>query len=157
MRVEWLGQVIDSVPMKDRAIPALTTVRGYAKALADLRTAIERVQSHAQEPALATLFRLEGPLAAYLSRLYAWTEEISSELEALAVGLRRDEPVWTVFSHRAVTGSFEHFNDLSEAVRKKVASTTAPPGKLEPFSAHLEELFWATEWLHLSLAKAPGQ
>lgn len=158
VRIEWLGQVLDSVPPRDASAAALATLQAYAKALADLRVAIQHLQSHAKDRSFSALFGLEGPLAAYLSRLYAWCEEISTDFEALAVGLRREQPVWTVFSHKAVNGSFEHFNALSEAARKDVARVralgTAAPW--DAFTTHLEEVLWATEWLHLSMARKPG-
>lgn len=159
LRIEWLTQVLDSVPERDAAQAALATLRGFAKALTDLGKALENVQSHAKEARFAELFSFDGALAAYLSRLYAWSEEIASEFEALAVGLRKQQPVW-MLSHKKVDASFAHFYALSEALRKElarlrpaVASDAAP---WAPFDAHLDELLWATEWLHLSMAKRPG-
>jgi hypothetical protein len=159
LRIEWLTQVLDSVPQSEPAQAALTTLRGYAKALTDVGTALGHVQSHAKERRFAELFSLDGALAAYLSRLYAWSEEISSEFEALAVGLRKQQPVW-LLSHKKVDASFAHFHALSEALRKELlrARPVASEGAAAwaPFDAHLDELLWATEWLHLSMAKPPG-
>ena len=159
LRLEWLGQVLDSVPDREPPQATLTALRGYAKALSDVGKALEHLQSHANERRFAALFSLDGALAAYLSRLYAWSEEISSEFEALAVGLRKQEPVW-ILSHKTVDASFAHFHALSEALRVELARAR-PAAETEgaawaPFDTHLDELLWATEWLHLSMAKRPG-
>ena len=159
LRLEWLGQVLDSVPVNEPPQATLTALRGYAKALSDVGKALEHLQSHAKELRFATLFSLDGALAAYLSRLYAWSEEISSEFEALAVGLRKKEPVW-LLSHKKVDASFAHFHALSESLRKELAharpTDAAEAAAWAPFDTHLDELLWATEWLHLNMAKRPG-
>jgi hypothetical protein len=157
VRIEWLGQVLDSVP--DRESSALARLQEYTKALGELRKTLEKLHTHAHDRALAPLFALDGPLAGYLSRLYAWCEEISNDFERLAVGLRRKEAVWSVFSAKMVSGSFSHFDEIAAAVRKDIARMRAgmPPTDAErAFDAHLEEVLWATEWLHMSLARAPG-
>ena len=157
VRMQWLGQVLDSVP--DRESSALARLHEYAKALGDLKLALEHLHTHANDRRLSLLFGLDGPLAAYLSRLYAWCEEISDDFERLAVGLRRQEAVWTVFSERMVNTSFEHFDELASAIKKDLARVRAgmPPTDDERrFDAHLEEVLWATEWLHMSLARPPG-
>lgn len=160
VRVEWLEQVIDSVPERDASSAALAQLRGWHKALHELHHAIVAVQAHLGDKRFAGLFALEGPLAAFLSRLYAWTEQISGDFENLAVKLRRQEPVLAIFSHRAVNESFAEFQRLSEALRESLA--VSRPGSVETraawatFDADFEELLWATEWLHMSLAKQPG-
>ncbi len=157
VRMEWLKQVLDSVP--DRESTALARLNEYAKALGELKKALEHLHTHANDKRLVSLFALDGPLAGYLSRLYAWCEEISNDFERLAVGLRRQEAVWTVFSQKMVNTSFEHFDELAAAIKKDLATVRAgmPPTDDErKFDAHLEEVLWATEWLHMSLARAPG-
>ena len=160
LRIEWLGQVLDSVPERDTATAALATLRGYTKALKELAKALEFLQSHAKDVRFAALFSLDGALAAYISRLYAWCEEITADFENVAVGLRKQEPVWAVFSHRAVAGSYEHFETLGASLRKELArartSSNVDAKDWAQFDSHLEELFWATEWLHLGMAKRPG-
>jgi hypothetical protein len=160
VRLEWLGQVLDSVPDHDASRDALATLRGYASALVELRKGLAHVHSHINDRRFAHLFRLEGALTAYLSRLYAWCEELSGEFERLAVGLREQKPVWTVFSQKAVNGSFSHFQDLNAVLHKEMqggrSQDAAHANAWHDFESHLEELFWATEWLHLSLAKNPG-
>ena len=157
LRVEWLGQVLDSVP--DRESSALAQLNEYAKALGDLKKALAHLHTHTKDTRLAPLFALDGPLAAYMSRLFAWCEEISDDFERLAVGLRRREAVWTVFSQRMVNVSFEHFDELATAIKKenlRVRAGMPPTDDERKFDAHLEEVLWATEWLHMSLARAPG-
>jgi hypothetical protein len=157
VRIEWLAQVLESVP--DRESSALARLHEYTKALHDLHASLERLHKHAHDKRLSALFALDGPLAAYLSRLYAWCEEMSNDFERLAIGLRKQENVWSVFSAKAVSGSFSHFDDLTAAVRKGLHRMRAgmPPNDSErAFDAHLEEVLWATEWLHMSLARPPG-
>ena len=152
LRVEWLEQVIESVPDSG----ALTQLRGWSKALRELHTSVAHVQAHLGDPRFARLFAIEGPLAAFLSRLFAWCEEITGDFEALAVKLRKGEPVLAVFSHRAVNDSFEHFQALGVGLRKALAesrpSSTDVQAAWQTFDADFEELLWATEWLHMSLA-----
>jgi hypothetical protein len=157
LRIEWLEQVIESVPDSG----ALGQLRGWAQALSELHTSIVHVQAHLQDQRFKRLFAIEGPLAAYLSRLFAWCEEISRDFEALAVKLRKGEPVLVVFSHRAVNDSFEHFQALEGALRKSLAEARPqaqlPDAAWATFDRDFEELLWATEWLHMSLANAPGR
>lgn len=157
VRIEWLGQVLESVP--DRESSALARLHEYTKALGDLRQSLEHLHSHAKDRDLAPLFALDGPLAGYLSRLYAWCEEISEDFERLAVALRRGDNVWTVFSAKMVNGSFAHFDEIAAATRRDIARMRAgmPATPAERrFDTHLEEVLWATEWLHMSLARPPG-
>jgi hypothetical protein len=155
-RIEWLEQVIDSVPDSG----ALSQLKGWAKALRDLHHGIDRVQAHLLDRRFSRLFALEGPLAAFLSRLYAWCEEISADFEALAVKLRRGEPVLAVFFHKSVNASFAHFQELAEALRESLTQSRPRTVEMQAawttFDADFEELLWATEWLHMSLAAKPG-
>jgi hypothetical protein len=156
VRIEWLEQVIESVPSSEASLQ----LRGWAKALRDLHEAIDHVQAHLTHPAFAALFALDAPLAAFLSRLYAWCEEISNDFEKLAVRLRRNEPVLAIFSHRRVNDSFAHFQQLSLALRESLIHsrpmTAEAQSAWSTFDADFEELLWATEWLHMSLASKPG-
>lgn len=155
-RIEWLEQVIDSVPESG----AVSQLRGWAKALRGLHGAIDHVQAHLHDRYFSKLFALEGPLAAFLSRLYAWCEEISEDFEHLAVRLRRNEPVLVVLPHQEVNASFAHFQELSQALRESLAEsrpmTPETQAAWKTFDADFEELLWATEWLHMSLAAKPG-
>jgi hypothetical protein len=156
LRIEWLEQVIEGVPDSG----ASTQLRGWAKALRDLHRALDHVQAHLYDRNFGRLFDLDAPLAAFLSRLYAWCEEISEDFEELAGKLRRGEPVLALFSHKAVNQSFAEFNELSEALRESLAEsrpmTPETQAAWKSFDADFEELLWATEWLHMSLAAKPG-
>jgi hypothetical protein len=156
LRIEWLEQVIDSVPDSG----ASAQLRGWAKALRELHVAIDHVQAHLNDKRFAALFAFDAPLAAFLSRLYAWCEEISGDFERLAVRLRRNEPVLGLFSHKSVNDSFTHFQELSEALRSSLAEsrpmTPETQAAWKTFDHDFEELLWATEWMHMSLASKPG-
>jgi hypothetical protein len=156
LRIEWLEQVIDSVPDSG----ASAQLRGWAKALRELHEAIDHVQAHLNDKRFAALFSLDAPLAAFLSRLYAWCEEISEDFEKLAVRLRRNEPVLGLFSHKSVNDSFTHFQELTDALRSSLAQsrpmTPETQAAWKTFDHDFEELLWATEWMHMSLASKPG-
>lgn len=156
VRLEWLEQVIEGVPDSG----ALTQLKGWAKALGELHTAIVHVQARLEDARFARLFVIEGPLAAFLSRLFAWCEEMTEDFEALAGKLRRNEPVLAVFSHHTVNESFAHFQELGDTLRRALAenrpATPEAQAAWSTFDADFEELFWATEWLHMSLASKPG-
>jgi hypothetical protein len=156
VRVEWLEQVIESVPDSE----ARGELKGWAKAMGDLHSATKQMQAHLADPHFAKLFAIEGPLAAFLSRLYAWCEEISADFEAVAVKLRRGDPVLAVFSHQRVNQSFGEFEVLGATLRKSLVdhrpATPAAQAAWSTFDADFEELLWATEWLHMSLARKPG-
>ena len=156
IRVEWLEQVIDSVPDSG----ALAQLRGWATALKELHRALDHMQKHQRDPRFKRLFALEGPLAAFISRLYSWCEEMSGDFEALAVKLRRNEPVLAVFSHHKVNQSFADFQKLGAALRESLAESrrTDPEAVASwaTFDTDFEELLWATEWMHMSLANRPG-
>jgi hypothetical protein len=161
LTVEWLGQALDAVPTGDASATALVRLRSYARALQELHQSLGRVQAHRPDPQFKPVFVLDGPLAAYLSRLYAWCDEIGNDFERMAGALRRREPTSVVFSHRAVNDSYAQFTALIEAMRKGLerahpAHGEKDPGAWRAFEEHVEELIWATEWLHMTLARAPG-
>src|SRR5262249_42485455 len=110
LRIEWLEQVIGGVPERDASHEALAQLRGWSKALHDLHHAVGNVQAHLFDKRFAALFAPQAPLAAFLARLYAWTEEISGVFETLAVKLRRQEPVSLIFSQRSVNASYAEFH-----------------------------------------------
>jgi hypothetical protein len=161
LSVEWLGQALDAVPAGDASAAALVRLRSYARALEELHRALGHVQGHRPDPAFKPLFVLDGPLAGYLSRLYAWCDEIGKDFERMAGALRRREPTSIVFSHRAVNASFGQFAVVIEAMRKGLEQARGGHGVKDAeawraFEEHIEELIWATEWLHMTLARAPG-
>lgn len=161
VRVEWLGQALDAVPKEDASAPALVRLRSYARALQELHAALERVQAHRADPHLKPLFSLEGALAGFLSRLYGWCEEVGNDFERMAVALRRREPTSIVFSHHAVNGSYAQFNELVASMRHTNDIARELHGlddvkRWRAFDESLEELIWATEWVHMSLARRPG-
>lgn len=160
VQIEWLEQVIAGVKEPAASSTAIEQVRGWANALRDLHGSIDRVQAHIDDPRFAKLFAFDGPLAAFLSRLFAWCEEISKDFEQTAVKLRRNEPVLAVFQQRAVNESLAEFQQLSQRLRESlVASRPMTPESVaawKTFDSDFEELLWATEWLHLSLSKTPG-
>jgi hypothetical protein len=162
VRVEWLEQALDAVPQGDASGAAAARLHTYTRALQQLHKSLEQVQGHRDDPCLTPLFSLEGPLAAYLSRLYAWCEAISTDFERMAVALRRREPTQVVFSHRAVSSSYAHFEELVASMRHVIEVARELHGGEDEeawrsFEAHLEELIWATEWLHMALARDSGE
>ncbi len=161
VRIEWLGQALDAVPREDTSAASLARLRDYADALGDLRVALERVQGHRADPRLKPLFSLEGTLAGYLSRLYGWCEEIGDDFERMAVALRRRQPTSVVFSHKAVNASYAHFDALVTGMRHATEVSRELHGGKDArawaaFDERLEELIWATEWVHMTLARPPG-
>jgi len=155
-RLAWLEQVIEGVPDSG----ALIQIRGWAKALGELHTAVVHVQARLPDPRFSQLFVIEGALAMYLSRLFAWCDELTADFGALAVKLQRNEPVLAVFSHHAVNDSFAQFQQLGADLRVSVdeerPKTPDEQAAWSTFDADFEELLWATEWLHMSLASKPG-
>jgi hypothetical protein len=161
LSIEWLGQALDGIPREEASAEAVVRLRAYSRAVEELRPAIERVQLQREDPELKPLFELGGPLAGLLSRLYAWCREIGDDFERMAVALRRREPTHIVFSHKAVNKSYAQFNALIGAVRlaneaTHIASGT-PAVKARAFDELVEELIWAIEWVHLALARSPGE
>jgi len=160
VRIEWLGQMLDSIP-KDGSASALSRLRSYAQALDELRKAISHVQAHRADPFFRPMFALEGELAGYLSRLYAWCDEIGADFERMAVALRRHQPTTVVFSHKAVNASYAQFEELVAAMRRSNDIARELHAKDDPtawraFDERVEELIWATEWVHMTLARPPG-
>lgn len=159
--LEWLGQALDAIPKEDASAEAVVRLRSYSRALDELRTALERVQALRAEPEHKPFFNLGGPLALFLSRQYAWCKEIADDFERMATALRRHEPTRAVFSHKAVNVSYAQFDTLAGAVRRANEATRieskTPAVEARAFDERLEELFWATEWLHLALARSPGE
>lgn len=161
VRVEWLEQALDAVPKDEASVPALVRMRSYARALHELHVALERVQAYRADQRLKPLFALDGALAGYLSRLFGWCEEIGNDFERMAGALRRREPTSIVFSHRAVNHSYAHFHDLVGAMRHQYEIAHELHGARDAavwraFDEQLEELIWASEWVHMTLARAPG-
>ena len=161
VRVEWLEQALDGVPKSDASAAALVRMRSYQHALHELRVAIEHAQAHREDARLKPLFTLEGPLAGYLSRLYGWCQEIGTDFERMAAAMRRREPTSTVFSHKRVNESYAHFEALVAAMRTQVEVARTLHAKDDEtrwrsFEERLEELIWAAEWVHMTLARAPG-
>lgn len=161
LSVEWLGQALDAVPTGDASAAALVRLRSYARALEELHVALGHVQGHRPDPQFKPLFALDGSLALYLSRLYAWCDEIGKDFERMAGALRRRDPTSIVFSHRAVNESYAQFSALIEAMRKGLEGARSTDASRDAaawraFEEHVEELIWATEWLHMTLARAPG-
>jgi hypothetical protein len=162
VRIEWLEQALDAVPHVDASTTAATRLRSYARALEELHKSLGRVQAYRADARLKPLFSLEGPLAAYLSRLYAWCEQISDDFERMASALRRREPTSLVFAHRSVNSSYAHFEALVASMREAIDVARELHGDRDaaawgPFDTHIEELVWSTEWLHMTLARRPGE
>jgi hypothetical protein len=161
VRVEWLSQSLDAVPKEDASAAALVRLRTYARALHELRETLERVHTHRANPTLKPLFSLDGALAGFLSRLYGWCDEIGNDFERMAVSMRRRLPTSTVFSHKAVNTSYAQFEKHFAAVRHANGVAHELHGAKDPtlwraFDESLEELIWATEWVHMTLARRPG-
>ena len=162
VRVEWLGQGLDAVPKEDASASALVRLRSYTRALHELERALKSVHDHRAHVSLKPHFALDGPLAGFLSRLYGWCDEIGTDFERMAVAMRRKMPTSTVFSHRTVNASYAQFEGLIAAVRQAHAAARDKGGPTDAdvwraFDENLEELFWATEWVHMTLARRPGE
>ncbi len=162
VRVEWLEQALEAVPKDDASAASLVRMRSYAKALHELRVALERVQAHRADPRVKPLFSLEGSLANYLSRLSGWCEEIGNDFERMAGAMRRREPISIVFSHSSVNDSYASFDALVAAMRAQyeiARDLHAGEDRIawRAFDERLEELIWACEWVHMTLARAPGE
>ena len=161
VRVEWLTQALDAVPKEDASASALVRMRSYERALKELEVAVGHVQAHRKSTLLKPLFSLDGPLAGLLSRLYGWCEEIGSDFERMAVAMRRKLPTSTVFSHKTVNSSYAQFEKLFAAVRTANGAARGRPeaddaAAWRSFDESVEELIWATEWVHMTLARRPG-
>ncbi len=161
VRLEWLDQALDGIPKDDASAETVVRLRGYSRALEELRLAIEQVQAQRGDLELKFLFDLAGPLAGFLSRLYGWCGELGDDFERMAIALRRRQPTRVVFSHKAVNESYAQFDGLIGAVRRGIEAarmeSDTPQVKAQTFDERLEELIWATEWVHLALARSPGE
>ncbi|MBW2458385.1 MAG: hypothetical protein JRI68_28035 [Deltaproteobacteria bacterium] len=159
LRIEWLDQALDAIPRDDASEETVVRLQGYSRALADLRLAIEGVQTQRGDGELKFLFDLAGPLAGFLSRLYAWCGELGDDFERMAGAVRRGEPTNVIFSHKKVNKSYAQFDELIGSVRRanEVARVESDgPDKARIFDERWEELVWATEWVHLAMASSPG-
>jgi hypothetical protein len=160
LRIEWLDQALDAIPTDVASAETVVRLRGYSRTLEELRLAIERVQEQRADLELKFLFDLARPLAGFLSRLYGWCGELGDDFERMAVAVRRREPTNVIFSHKVVNKSYAQFDALFSAIRRtnevpRIAS--GAPDKARAFEEALEELIWATEWVHLALARSPGE
>ncbi len=161
VRIEWLTQSLDAIPKEGASAGAVVRLRTYARALHELQVALERVHAHRKNPQLKPLFSLDGPLAGLLSRLYGWCEQIGDDFERMAISMRRKLPTSTVFSHKVVNSSYAHFEGLFAAVRRAAGEATGERSAVDPTACRsldesVEELIWATEWVHMTLARGPG-
>ncbi len=158
--VEWLRQVVDGAPEPAASSSALAHARAWAGALRDLHGTIRALHAHVDDGPLSRLFTLDGPLAAFLSCLCAWCDEISTDVERLVAKLRHREPVLGIFPYDAVNESLADLEHLSEALRRGLAD--AHPATDEACAAwrtlcdDFEQVLWATESLHVSLASEPA-
>ncbi|MGH7436456.1 MAG: hypothetical protein ACRENE_12355 [Polyangiaceae bacterium] len=121
------------------------------------------MQAQRKSAILKPLFSLDGPLAGFLSRLYGWCEEIGNDFERMAVAMRRKLPTSTVFSHKTVNGSYTQFETLFATVRaahvearRRHECDERDDSAWRTFDESVEELIWATEWVHMTLARRPG-
>ena len=150
--IEWLAQVVAGVPQESAA---LRTLDGYVVELTGLMDAVERVQSRALLPTLAPAFGREAPLFAYLKTLFAWTDGLAGAFEEIATGLRRREPVRPVFLLQRINASYARLDGLMHAT--KASLRAAELDEAHALDVDLEELSWATSWLHVSLTKRFGE
>ena len=163
IRVEWLAQALDAVPKQGASAGAIARMQSYVHAVSELRGAVEHVQEHRKNTHLKPLFALDGPLAAYLSRLYAWCEEIGADFERMAAALRRHQPTTVVFAHRSINRSYQEFEALMAGMRSALEVSRELHGSgddawlWQSLDERVEELIWATEWMHMTLARAPGE
>jgi len=157
---EWLEQVLDGVPEPQASSDACAMLRGWAKTLAQLQASVAHFQQHARDKRFARLFAAGAPLTAYLARLYAWCAQLTVDFEAVAAKLRRNEPILGLLRQKDVNDSFAIFQELGEPLRESFVESR--PMTLESqaawrgFDEDLEELIWATEWMHMNLARSPG-
>jgi hypothetical protein len=85
---------------------------------------------------------------------------MGDDFERMAVAMRRKLPTSTVFSHKTVNGSYAQFEAQFAAVRAAQAIASELHESDNPawraFDESIEELIWATEWVHMTLARRPG-
>jgi hypothetical protein len=156
IRVEWLEQALTGVPSSW----ALAQLLGWTQGLRDLHRTIVRVQAHARDPLFGRVFNSDGALAAFLGRLFEWCGDIIREFEGIAGKLRRQQPALAVFSFKVVSESYVRFQRLEVGLRAAIAelrpSIHDVHAEWATFESDFEEMLWATEWLHMSLAARPG-
>jgi hypothetical protein len=157
VRLEWLEQAIEGISVSwGRA-----QLRTWAGGLREVHRCIARAWTHTRDPRFAHVFDRRGALAAFLDALFEWCGAVIADVEAMAVKLRGGRPLLGVFPFKAVSDSYVRFQRLEVAARAALAAQA--PVLREARSAwkvldsDLEEMFWATEWLHMSLAARPGQ
>lgn len=127
LRVEWLEQALAAI--EDEG--ALARLRSLVRALGEIQSAIAHVEQRSML------------VDAFIEPLRSSCDRIAGELESMAGSLRRGQPTSIVFSHEVVNRSYARFARLMEPIQR---------------NAHegLDELFWATEWLHVSLGHLSG-
>ena len=160
VQIEWLEQVLDGVPEPQASSDASAMLRGWTKALAELQGVIAHFQAHLHDKRFAPLFAVGAPLASYVARLYAWCEQLIVDFEGLAVKLRRNEPLLGLLLQQDVNDSFQRFQELGEPLRESFVQsrpmTPESQAAWRTFDEDLEALIWATEWMHMNLARSPG-
>jgi hypothetical protein len=164
LRLQWIGQAIDGIPESPRNAAAIGTLCTYLRDLTDVRDAADRALASAKlsldDADVAPLLAPEGALITYLSGLYEWCEQLVATFEALAGGLRREEPIWPIFQYRLINRSFARFEDLTSeiqaSVRRLLSTHASNPESLRALDHRIEELFWAATWLHVSLTRRFG-
>jgi len=161
IRIEWFEQALDGIPEPQASSGAAALLRSWAKALNELLGAVAKLQEHLHDRRFAKLFELGRPLAAYLGHVYASCGQMTIGFEALAVKLRRSEPVLGLFLRKDVNDSFQRFHSLREPLYHALfESRPITPESREgwhAFNQDLEELIWATDWLHVNLARGPAK
>jgi hypothetical protein len=161
IRIEWFEQALDGIPEPQASSGAAGLLRNWAKALDELLGAVAKLQEHLHDRRFAKLFELDRPLAAYLGHVYAWCGEMTLGFEALAVRLRRSEPVLGLLLRKDVNDSFQRFHSLVEPLCHALfESRPMTPDSREAwhtFDQDLEEVIWATDWLHVNLARGPAK
>ena len=154
--IEWLEQGLTTLSIEEHAA-VVHTITGLLGEVRDVHAAAARVRRH--EDAIARIFQVGSPLHAHLADLYAWSEGICGALDEIAVAVRRGEPVRTIFLHRSINASYTRLEgELRAALAELSAGTNgADASAARALDADLEELLWATTWLHLSLTKGFGE
>jgi len=127
LRIEWLEQALAAIPDEG----ALARLRSLVRSLDEIQSAIARVEART------------NLVEEYVARLHGFCDGIAAALESMAASLRRGQPTSIVFSHDVVNRSYARFVRMMEPIQR---------------NAHddLDELFWATEWLHVSLGHLSG-
>src|SRR5262249_54068488 len=155
---EWLEQVLESVPVEHHAA-VLGTMFSQVDELRAVQGAVTSVCAIGADPALAPLFAPRTPLYMHLVDVCAWIRTRCQSLEEIATGLRRGKPVRSIFLARTINASHANLDGQTPAIRDHVLDVACHAGSkvVAPLDVALEELFWATSWLHLSLTKNFGE